>query len=68
MVVKPLKLGELQEDALGRAVGVGVEGHRPHAFARRQRPDDLLGLLIDDEHPSSPESTRRTANLPSGVT
>src|SRR5207237_10814628 len=37
----------LNEDPLGRAVGIGRESHRPDAETHINIPDGLLGLRVD---------------------
>jgi hypothetical protein len=60
-------VGELHEDALGRAVGAGLDRHRAHAEIERQLPDRDLALEIDDGHElAGIEPVIRC--LPSGVT
>ena len=39
--------GELGEDALGRAVGVGLEGHRTNGTVELNLPCHLLGVEIN---------------------
>ena len=42
-----VEVGELRENALGRAVRVGLDRHRPDAAAQLELPGDLLGGEID---------------------
>ena len=47
---EPVERGQLHEDPLGRAVRIGLDGHRTNPKIELVIPDDRLGLRIDDRH------------------
>ena len=49
---KTVMSGEVDQDLVGRAVGLGGEGHGPDAASHLQFPCDRLGLLVDDRQGS----------------
>ena len=42
-----VELGNLDEHALGRAIRIGLDGHRAHALAEIELPGDLFLLQVD---------------------
>jgi hypothetical protein len=52
---KAVEVGELREDALGRAVRVGLDCHRADAAAELELPGDLLGREVDDGEQAFPD-------------
>jgi hypothetical protein len=45
---EPVEVRDLHEHPSGGSVGVGLEGDGPDAVLEVERPERLLGLLIDD--------------------